>query len=273
MTATMPPLPDPPPAPAPPKLDLGELALAVVGVTALIDDDIPKMGKGRQEEALAIPGKAQKLARAILAEDAEHKYEPMSRPGSYRAMLERFKAGLQTGDVQKLVDAFPPEASDMSGSFQLVAQAAFQHMKELFPTTVVTSFLGPSNVTPDDGRVWKFFSQLQVLDNPLRVFNLIETAALLRSQVAAVRTIYPTLSKLFDAAIYEAMGLAKVAKQSYRMPPRTEQGLSTWFGRRIVAHVPPKPAGPPPPAPVPPVGKNPLAAAMATRTQRATEGS
>lgn len=272
MTVAMPPLPDPPPPAAAPKLNLGELALAVVGVTALIEDDLPKMGVGRQEEAMAIPAKAVKLARAALAEDGEHAYAPIKRHGSYRAMLDRFTKGLATTDAQKLIDVFPAEASDMAGSFQMVAQGAFEHMKSMFPTTVVSSFTGPSNLTPDDVRVWRFFSQLEVLDDPLRVFNLIESAALLKSQVAAVHEIYPTLSKLFDAAIYEQMGLAKAAKQSYRMPPRTEQGLATWFGRRIVDHVPPKPPGAAPPPESPPPGRNPLAARLATRNQRATEG-
>jgi len=261
-----------PPGP-PPKLDLGELALAVVGVTALIEDDVPKMGVGRQEEALAIPNRVVKLAREVMAEDGEHKYVPMKRHGSYRAMLDRFTHGLKTTDVQGLVSAFPAESSDMAGSFQLVAQSAFQHMKTMFPMTTVTSFVGPSNITPDDVRVWRFFSQLEVLDDPLRVFNLIESAALLKSQVVAVREIYPTLSKMFDAALYEQMGLARAAKQSYRMPPRTEQGLATWFGRRIVAHVPPKPPGAQPPPGPPPGGPNALAARAATRNQKATEGA
>lgn len=271
MTA-MPPLPELPTPAGPPQIDPGELALAEVGVTALIEDDLPKMGKGRQEDALAIPKQAFQRARDILAEGGDHRYEPMKRPGSYRKMLDRFQAGLKTTDVQSLVEAFPPEASEMAGSFQLVAQRAFEQMKTMFPTTVVSSFTGPSNLTPDDVRVWRFFSQLEVLDDPLRVFNLIESAALLKSQVVAVREIYPTLTKLFDFALEMSMGAAKATKQSYRMPPRTEQGLSVWFGRRFVQHVPPPPPAPPGAPPVPPVGKNPIATRMSTRNQRASEG-
>jgi hypothetical protein len=268
----MPPLPELPPPPAPPKVDPGELALAVVGVTALIDGDPPKMGKGRQDEAYAIPDKAVREARHVFDQKREHKYTPLKRHGSYRAMLDRFTKGLQSTDVYDFIGMFPPEASEMAGAFQLTAQNAFEHMKQMFPTTTVTGFLGPANITPDDVRVWRFFSQLEVLDDPLRVFNLIESAALLKSQVDAARAIYPTLTKLFDAALYEAMGLEKAAKQSYRIPPRTEQGLSVWFGRRFVEHQPPQPPAPPPSPGAPGAAHGTkVADGLATRTQKASE--
>jgi hypothetical protein len=252
-------------------VNAGELALATVGVSALIENDLPRMGIGKIEEALSIPRKAMTLARKLCA--GELKYTPMPRPHSYPKMLARFTKALAAPDVQSWIDMFPPEAAAMSGAFQLVAQEAMEHMKGMFPTASVTTFVGPRNMMPDDVRVWRFFSQLELLNDPLRAFELMATGALLRSQVLAVREIYPTMTAMFDASLYEQIGRAKAAKLSYQLPPRAEQGVAVWLDRRFVDHAPPKapelPAGPPPQTGAP----NKVAAGLATRTQEAINNS
>lgn len=263
-----------PQPPAPPPINAGELALATVGVSALITGDIPKMGIGRIDEALAIPRKAEKLARRMCDGDLE--YTAMPRPHDYEKIRERFARKLQQHDTQALVDAFPPEASAMSGPFQLVAQAAFEHVAALFPTSSITTFTGPRPLPPEDVRIWKFFSQLELLNDPLRAFELMASAALLRSQVVAVRAIYPTLTANFDATIYDQIAKHVGDKKSYQLPPRVEAGVAIWFGRRVVQYQPPKPPGAPgpgdspppgPPAPLPPPSAT--AHELATRTQKA----
>lgn len=244
----------------------GELALATVGVSALIEDELPRMGIGKIQEALSIPRKAVQLARKLCAN--ELKYTPMARPHSYRVLLDRFTKALAAPDIQSWVDMFPPEAASMSGAFVQVAQEAMEHMKNLFPTATVNSFTGPRNMVPDDVRVWRFYSQLELLNDPCRAFELAATGAVLGSQVVALREIYPTMTAMFDSALYEQIGKAKAAKQSYQLPPRAEQGVAVWLGRRYVDHVPPKP---PEPLAAPPQTGAPHAVAdgLATRTQSA----
>lgn len=250
-------------------VDPGELALATVGVSAIINGDPPKMGLGRIQEAMSIPARAAKLAKQLF--DGELEYSPMPRAHDYKKLLKRFKVGLQMHEMPDLVGLFPHQASDMAGSFQLVVQSAFDHMKGIFPISTVLNFTGPVNITPDDERVWRFYSQLELLNDPLRAFSLIASAAILKSQVVAVRGIYPTLTELFDSVIYEAMGAAKAAKMSYQIPPRAEQGLATWLSRRIIQHVPPKPPEPPAAPAPPPAGKSQVASSMATRNQKAVD--
>jgi hypothetical protein len=252
-------------------VDPGELALATIGVSAIIDADIPRMGIERQRQALSIPNKLQKLAADVV--DGDIKRPPMPRPHSYRKLLDHFAKGLQPDQIQSLMDAFPHDVSDMSGSFLLVAQAALEDLKKLFPMSVYSTFTGPQNLTPDDVSVWRFFSQLEVLDDPLRVYPLIATGALLKSQTMALREIYPTLSDAIDTSVNTA--IAKKSAESvtadgtikYRLPPRAEMGVATWLGRRIVPHQPNKPAPPAPPAgtPTQPTIPN----ALATRNQKA----
>jgi hypothetical protein len=253
----------------------GELALATIGVSAIIDGTVPKMGVGRQQEALRIPSRLDELAADVV--NGSIKRPPMPRPHSYRQLLDHFATGLQPQHIQELIARFPHDASDMSGSFLLCAQAALDHLKKLFPMSVYSTFTGPQNLTPDDVSVWKFFSQLEVLNDPLRVFPLIATGALLKSQVDGMREIYPTLSAAIDDSVNGA--IAKKSAQSispegqvkYRLPPRAEIGVGIWLGRRIVPHQPPKkpnaPAGPPGPGP------SQLPNQLATRNQKAIAGT
>lgn len=234
----------------------GELALATIGVSAIIDGNVPKMGIERQREALSIPNKLVKLAGDVV--DGEIKRPPMPRAHSYRKLLDHFATALDQESkalkpqhIQALIDAFPHDASDMSGAFVLCAQAALQHLQKLFPMSVYSTFTGPQNLTPDDVSVWTFFSQLEVLNDPLLVFPLIATGALLKSQVLGMREIYPTLSDEIDTAVNGA--IAKESAKSitaagvvrFRLPPRAELGVATWLGRRTVPHQAKKPdAGP-----------------------------
>lgn len=251
-------------------IDPGELALATIGVSAIIDGNVPKMGIERQREAYAIPGKLQKLAADVV--DGEIKRPPMPRPHSYRKLLDHFAKGLQPDQIQSLVVAFPHDASQMSSSFLLCAQAALEHLKKLFPMSVYSTFTGPQNLTPDDVSVWRFFSQLEVLDDPLRVFPLIATGAILKSQVLALREIYPTLSgeEGIDKAIYGAVAKRSAAapqSKQFHLPPRAELGVAIWLGRRLVPHQKPdaRPQTPPAPGPQSPQIPN----ALATRNQKA----
>lgn len=247
----------------------GELALATIGVSAIVDGDVPKMGVERQREALGIPKKLLTLAADAIGDEAI-KRPPMPRRHSYRKLLDHFAKGLQPHQVQELIEKFPHDASEMSGAFLLVAQAALEHLKKLFPMSVYSTFAGPKNLTPDDVSVWRFFSQLEVLNDPLRVFPLIAIGAILRAQVLAMREIYPTLSDAIDAAIYEAVA-KKTATTSgkYRLPPRAELGVANWLGRRIMSHV--KPEELPPASPQTPTSTaaSKVAGTMATRNQKA----
>lgn len=259
-------------------IDPGELALATIGVSAIIDGDIPRMGIERQREAYAIPAKLERLAADVV--DGDIKRPPMPRPHSYRKLLDHFAKGLQPDQVQSLIAAFPHDASAMSGSFLLCAQNALEHLKKMFPMSVYTTFTGPQNLTPDDVSVWRFFSQLEVLDDPLRVFPLIATGAILKSQVDAVREIYPTLSGQkgstdgIDAAIYAAIAKRSAAapkSKPFRLPPRAELGVAVWLGRRLVPHQKPD-AGPQTPAAPGPQSAG-QANNLATRNQKAIAGT
>lgn len=217
----------------------GELALAQIGVSSVIDGEPPKMGIMRIENALALPKKIPALARDAIA--GKLKYYPEKRKHNYTKLIERMSANLPEEEIRAMVDLFPLVAHEMAGAFSVIIQHTLEALKRLIPVSTITSFTGPRNIEPSDDRLWKFFNQLELLNDPMKVFSMISAGALLKSQAKAVQEIYPTLSEEFTTALYQAVA-DKVAESDgkFRLAPRVEYGLGNWLGRRTVEYEPPK---------------------------------
>ncbi len=224
----------------------GELALATIGVSALIKGDVPKQGIGRLKEMARLPAQIDTLASKVA--DGTLEYSSTARAHDYKQLLSKLAKPLPSDAIVSLVAKFPHEASDIAGSFVIAAQQALTKIRDLFPVSVYKSFVGPVNLVPNDLAVWQFMSQLDVLNDPLRVFSLMATGALLKRQVDAVRAVYPTLSDAIDSALYRAIVADKAKKASYQLPPRSEIGVAVWLGRKIAAYKPPAKDAPATPA-------------------------
>lgn len=243
----------------------GELALATIGISAILRDEVPRQGVERLQRMAAIPKQILTLAGKVAAGNLT--YQALPREHSYRALLDRLSSPLRPNEIQGLIDKFPGEGADIGAAFVIAAQQALQHVKDLFPVSVYTTFAGPKNMVPNDLAIWQFLSQLDVINDPMRVFALMSSGALLKRQADAIRLIYPTMSKAIDPALYGAISRRIAAKASYQLPPAAEFGVATWLGRRTVAYAPVAPAPPPSAAPA----KAPKAPGLATPNQRAVE--
>jgi hypothetical protein len=98
-----------------------------------------------------------------------------------------------------------------------------------YPISQYQTIAGSTNLQPTDMKKFKFKSVLEMVNEPLRVFELMSTGALLKSQAHAVRTVYPTLSACIDAALMNETVSAKAAKASFELPPRAEYGVKNWL--------------------------------------------
>lgn len=216
----------------------GELALAQMGVSSIIDGEAPKMGIMRIENALALPKRIPELARQAVR--GKLKYYPEKRKHKYTDLLERMAANLPQEEIQQLVELFPSEAHAMASEFSIIIQHTLESLKQLIPVSTITSFTGPRSILPSDDRLWKFFNQLELLNDPLKVFNMISVGALLKSQSEAVQEIYPTVSDEITKSLYEAVAEAVTEKEGFRLAPRVEYGLGNWLGRRTVEYQAPR---------------------------------
>lgn len=234
------------------KINPGELALANIGLSAILKGEMPRVGLGRLHNMANIAKQIVRLANKVCK--GELTYQPYSHEHSYSKLLDRLSQSLTQAEIANLISAFPEEASDIATSFTVEVQQALADLKSIFPVSVYRTFAGPKNLEPNSDVVFKFSNRFDVVNDPLRILPLIATGALLKSQAEIVRQVYPTLSAAIDAAIYEAVARQKAVKQSYQLPSRAEIGVATWFGKRKVDFRPPQSA----PVPVtPPVSKLP----------------
>lgn len=227
-------------------IDPSEGLLAEIGVDPIIKDDMPKI-------SMALVLRAAEVMRNIDASVArmvrgDHAKTTLPRNHNYKDLLDRLTQPFPPEETQQIIDSFPPEEHELAGPFALLCQHAFEEIRTFFPVSKVVNFAGPKNIQPTSDRVWHFFNQLSVLNAPLRIADLIGSAALLKSQVVAMRSIYPTISQYYDHAIIEAVIEARAENDDYQLPPRAEVGVAVWRGNKVVPYAPPKPPEATPPA-------------------------
>jgi hypothetical protein len=222
-----------------PPIDPGEAALVVIGLDNVVDRDVPRIGVGRLEEIAGLGKQIDDLSRQLVAGELKGKKVPRER--SYRALLDRIKRGVRPEEIHEIVAKFPLEASDIAGPFTLIAQQTMAHLAAIFPTSEYVTFTGPKTMTPPQDAVFQFLLQYMVLRDPLSVFNLIASGALLRSQGATVTQFFPTLAPNITASIQSAITREVAGSASYRLPPRVAIGWANWRGLRTVDYQPQAP--------------------------------
>lgn len=221
-----------------PVLDPAELLFATIGVSPVVNNAIPKITIGKLKEATEIPNRIDELARQIVNSGVKH--SPIPREHDYKKLLDRLTKPLPISELEGIHNLFPPEETDLATPFQIFVQYAYKIVRDMFPVSVVLNYAGPKNIIPSADKVWKFYSQLSVINDPLRILGLIATGGLLRSQADAVRSLYPTISRYIDSALINAVGDKKMENEKFQLSPTAERGVSVWLGRRLVPYVSPE---------------------------------
>ena len=203
-----------------------EAALAVVGLRTIISRKTEKIRRPTLDRIDGLEREVQRLARQLVRNElSDTFYSDLN----YRAALADLSRGVEIDQVQAMADAFPPEYRDVGHALSITASQVIKKLSDMVPKSVYTTVAGPTSLLPDDVKLWSFVSILEVLDNPLMVFPLMNTGALLRSQATAVRQLYPTLSADIDSAIYDATVKAKTERRSFELSPRAEVGVKNWI--------------------------------------------
>ncbi len=203
-----------------------EATLAVIGLRTIISDKVERITKPTLDRIDGLEKEIKRLSRDLVNDKlTETFYSDLN----YRAMLRQLANGVNLQQVQAMADQFPTEYRDVANAMTISASHVIQTLSGMIPTSVYTTVAGPTTLLPDDMKLWSFVSILEVLDNPLMVFPLMNTGALLRSQATAVRQLYPTLSGEIDAAILDSTIKAKANRKSFELSPRAEVGVKNWI--------------------------------------------
>jgi hypothetical protein len=260
-------------------ISAGELALASIGIVAVIGDEIPKVGIGRKEDMARIERDIPKLAAKLV--DGELSHTPMARPHTYRKLLDVLGGLPRSVNVHAWIDRFDVEdQADLGAPFALAAQSALNDLAAVFPRQSYVTLTGPKVLTPPSQQLADFYFVLDVVNDPLRVFSLMSVGGLLPRQRDAVKMVFPGISSAIDGAITDALTEATAAKsvdptklsKGHRVSPVVTFGIQTWRGQRIAEFRPPQntpqPGGPGPKQKPSKRGEKDTASNKATPTQR-----
>lgn len=208
-------------------IDPVESCLAVMGVRPILSKEVERFTRAKYHEMQALPRELRTLARDVCR--GEKMRVPLGSV-NYKAMLHDLTEGYDEAQVIAMVQTFPPELHELSAEFIVKAGEVVTLLRGLLPLATKETLLGPENLPPSAIAVRRFATALEVLDDPRRVFALIATGSLLKSQVAVARKVYPTLSAAIDDELEEAAVSMRAEKKSYRLPPKVEIGVGTWRG-------------------------------------------
>jgi hypothetical protein len=257
----------------------GELALASIGIVAVLGDDIPKVGVGRKADMARLEASIPKLAKQLVAGDLDH--TPMARPHTYNRLLEVLGGLPRSVDVGKWIDKFNIEdQADLGAPFALAAQSALNDLAAVFPRQSYVTLTGPKVLPPPTTQLTDFYFVLDAVNDPLRVFSYMSVGGLIPRIRDAVKLVFPGISSAIDDAISEALVNATAEKSTdptkltagMRVSPRVTFGIQTWRGQRTAEFRPPQqtpqPGGPGPKKSPARSGKEDGALSKATASQK-----
>lgn len=214
-----------------PGIEPVESLLVTVGLRSIVTKKVERFTKAKLDRMRTLPNEIQRLARDTINNKlTEGFYSDLN----YRSMLKDLARGVDMHQVQDMIEGFPPEYQAVGNALMIMASQTIAELAKQIPTSSYQTVAGLTTLLPDDLKLWRFVSILEVLDNPLEVFPLIATGALLRSQAAAVRQLYPTISAHIDAWLLDATIKAKAKVKSFELAPRAEIGVRAWMGQSPV---------------------------------------
>jgi hypothetical protein len=213
-----------------------EFILIAMGVDSAITLEFPKITKEQLNIANNIPKRIQKMALKCVKGELDNPKIDI-RSYEWKTLHEALSKKVDIYTHEKIVNSFPEDILSAAGEYQVFVTEVRQHLKDLFPVSEKVTFLGPKQFEPDDLSTFHFYNQLNLINNPFYLFELIAAAALTTAQVEGLKEIYPEFCKLVDEAFKFALAEAALVK-SYSIPTTCETGLGVWWDRRTVTFDP-----------------------------------
>lgn len=214
-----------------PEIDEAEALFCVVGVRDIVSKTAQRITKSDLGEALRLPWTITRLARAVVNDELTGvEFSDFN----YNATLQSLSEDYKPQHVEDMVARFAPADLDLAASFIGLAGNVFTYLQTKIPTSTYATISGDTQLQPNTYAVHSFMSLLEVLDDPLRVFPLMQQGGLLKAQVQIVRELYPSFAAAVDAALTTSILNEKTARASYELPPYAEMGVTRWFGNTAV---------------------------------------
>ncbi len=209
-------------------LDPVEVALAVIGVRPIISKTVERIGASAVAEMVAYPKRIEKAAREVCR--GELSGVPFG-DFNYAKTLKDLSEGYDEEQVAEMVAKFPPSMHDLAAEFVVKAAQTVALLTDIFPRQVYEDLLGPKIGIPAELTIRRFVSVLDVIDDPMRLFPLMGSGALLSTQRETVTRIYPTISAGITESLRECAARELARVKSFQFTPNANIGIGTWVGK------------------------------------------
>lgn len=251
----------------PANIDPAECILAVVGIRPLLTDAVERITRPMWNEIghldRTIHEQAQALADGRL--DRSKAYPQID----YESTLKAFSAPPKPAQIEAMLRDVPP-GQDLP--FMAAAARAYNYLRGQYPICVERTVFGVNQLEPGQFALGAFEDLLEVVDQPLSVFGMIESGRFTTKQAAAMQAVYPTLYPEIAIEVVGACMAKKGDQPSWE--PDFGRGISVLLGipgvdpglRAALAASQPAPAAAEPPKQMP--AKSERAHLIATRSDR-----
>lgn len=217
-------------------IEVGEATLATVSLTSVLKGEMPKVGIGLQKQIVGMDRRIDALARDFVNDSMSGKFV-VPRPFTYTKLLDRFTHPLSEGELTAIIKKFPQDAHEVALSFMSTLQSAYTHLADMVPVSDYDTYLGPKRIMPTDDKLFDFWLQYWIVDDPLIVFRLMNRGGLIPEQIETLKLFYPSLYNYMMASILDAMVRRQLREPSFmNLPPRADRGLAVFKQQRVVEY-------------------------------------
>lgn len=219
---------------SPDPLDASEALICTVGLTRILQGDMPKIGIMLQREVLDLPRRINRLAQDMVG-DALPCNLKMPRDFQYQTLLDIFSNPIPEQQIENILVKFPPDQLDQAQAFAAKLATIHKQLADIIPVMQYQTCLGPINIKPTGDKLFRFWNQYWILSDPTIAFTLAQSGALLPEQVNMLVEFYPSLYEHFKTATLQALVKHKLKNAKFlNLPPRTDRGVNTMLQNKIV---------------------------------------
>lgn len=169
-----------------------------------------------EPDGVTIGGTVRDQVRRFLMRS---EFAPADRDGppfEYRRALDLLTELDPEARIAELSQAIPPEA-DAAGVV-VAAANVLRHLKAQLPVRSRITYAGPKSVEPNDLVKYRFKRAFAVAQDPIEVFEHLNSGDLARDEVRALEAMYPSLLDAGRKALLQEMATIAGQRPNYSVP-------------------------------------------------------
>ena len=209
-----------------------EIMLAVIGLKPIISREVETVSPETLDEMDNFSVELAKLAHGVVRGKVT---APKYAAFDPQKAINDLASGWDVHQVLEMVQKFPTRYQAIGTALVVKSQDVIKQLMQGYPIAQYQTLAGKVNLKPTDLKKFTFQAVLELLNEPLRVFEFMSSGALTKLQAHAVRTVYPTLSACIDASIMNETITAKAADKSFELPFRSEYGVKRWLQKPVIS--------------------------------------